>query len=111
MKSINEIYKKLKNNYPNYDITIVNNEIIVKVDKYQIKGDTDIISLDKDGVAVTHFHCSDINKNEDFYNEMYDIFVYYIEKRSTIGKQIKKEQIILCLIIFLIGGILYCIFK
>ena len=34
MKSINEIYKKLKNDYPNYDITITNNEIIVKVDKY-----------------------------------------------------------------------------
>ena len=44
MKNLNEVYKKLKKNYLNYDITKINNEIILKVDNYNI-GNEDMIFL------------------------------------------------------------------
>lgn len=102
MKNINDVYKKLQSSYPDYDITLTDNVITIIVDKYQIKGSDDMICLDENGLEVTHFHCDDIGNSDNYYNEIYDVFVDYIENRTKIKKEIKKEHFIFSLVVFLI---------
>ena len=105
LKNMNDVYKKLKEQYPSFDITINEDTITVKVENYRIVGDKNLIELYENNTSHAHFHCSNCDdkiEGENFYDEIYEVFGNYIKDRDSIKKEKWKDAIKRYFIMFII---------
>lgn len=107
MKDMNEVYKKIKNNYPKIKVRLEENEkitskfsepykIIVNDSSKEIVAYEYFVELVYKNKIITHCH-------PDNYDDLYDSIIYYLKEDPVkIEKIIKKSSFITRIILILI---------
>ncbi|MBQ6546953.1 MAG: hypothetical protein IJL74_03025 [Bacilli bacterium] len=109
MKSINDIYKRLLKDYPDWKIELDKNDnITLEKELFYIYANEDMVGISKRysafGFLDDHRHPKSI---ESMYN---DIIYYIINKDILLKKQMQKDRIfVIFLVISIIVVILFCL--
>ena len=81
MKNINDVYKRLKKEYPKLKILYTDKyTIVIEIEEYKIEAYEETVNFCKNKKWISHRH-----SNYD-YNELYNDIIYYIENRKIIKK-------------------------
>lgn len=109
MKDINDVYKKLKKEYPNLKITYTDGyTILIEIKDYKIEAYEETVNFFKKSKCITHTH-SDYD-----YNKLYNKIVYYIDNRNKIKRQVligKVDTFLILLVFALLVLLIKWIFK
>lgn len=100
MKTLNDVYKKLLKEYPDWNIEYKQDNIILEKDLFYINANEDMVSIHKKYNIFLYLdaHCHP-NTIEDVYN---DIVHYINDKDILLKRQIKKDRIWIILSIIMI---------
>lgn len=95
MDNMNDIYKKITDQYKNLNIKLNNNEeIIIRENDKEIKAYKDSVIYFYKGKSIAHSH-------NETYKDVYKSIEYYLEKEPNYFiKQHKKDCIIKWIVIF-----------
>lgn len=102
MKNINEVYKKLLKEFPNWKTELHNQKIItLEKDSFYIYADEDKVGINKKYNMIIYL---DEHRHPDSIENMYEDIVYYINNKDVLlQKQIRKDKVfIVCLAIILV---------
>lgn len=88
MKSINAVYKKIKQIYKDVEIEFNKEDeyLIIRRNDLRIEADLDRVDLFKNNKEVTHFH----PKN---YDDLYSYISIFLDDAESVKRKVKKEEI------------------